>query len=511
MILTSKKSIKAIFVFIFIFYPFFSFANNLQVENITLSDSDAASKTINIKFNLSWQNSWRNSISYDAAWIFVKYSTDSGQTWNHATLNNSGDNPSGFTAVSNVEVDFVVPTDKKGCFVQRSLPGSGSIELQDAQLIWDWGQDGLEVDDRTRIKVFGIEMVYIKEGAFYIGDGNGTDESAYSFHLGDGASSLQVAASLVGDIKVDAGGGDDSQLVDGGIGVAGAGGLDANNDGMIDNTNFPAGYSGFYIMKYEITEGQWVDFFNTLDNDQKNNRDITASSGKDSDEIVYRNTISWNSGDASTNRPHRAMAYLSWQDLCAFADWAALRPASELEYEKAARGENSPKYGEYAWGSTLITPALSIVGSEDGTETIANNEANCNYGDHSLSGGDAGKGPLRVGIFATSDSNRRQSGGSYYGVMELTGNVFEAVVSLGSSQGRNFRGTHGDGKLTNLGRADNSDWPGFVNGEGVSQSAVVGLRGGSWQQSQHLSISSRQTESINRTAAGGGRCVRTVP
>ena len=46
---------------------------------------------------------------------------------------------------------------------------------------------------------------------------------------------------------------------------------------------------------------------------------------------------------------------LSWPDLCAYADWAALRPMTELEYEKACRGPNNPVLGEYAWGNTSIS------------------------------------------------------------------------------------------------------------------------------------------------------------
>jgi formylglycine-generating enzyme required for sulfatase activity len=507
-----NKNIIIIYSFIFSFLISFpSFANDLKVENVSLTTPNAVNQTMKMKFDLSWQNSWRNSINYDAVWIFVKYSTDSGQTWKHATLAKSGDNPSGFNADSNIEVDFIIPSDKKGCFIQRSLPGKGPLELDDLQLVWDWGGDGLDASDSARIKVFGIEMVYVKDGAFYIGDGDGINESAYSFHLAGGKSSIQITSSLTNNIKVDAGGGDDSQLTGSGIGIDGGQGLDSNNDGIVNNSSFPTGYGAFYVMKYEITEGQWVDFFNTLGNAQKSNRDITGSDGKNSDRVVYRNTISWSTGHASTQRPNRAITYLSWQDLSAFADWAALRPLSELEYEKAARGENSPEYGEYAWGSASIIPALSISGPEDGTETIANDNANCNYGNQTLIGGDGGAGPLRIGIFATSNSNRQQSGGSYYGIMELTGNVSEAVVSLGSSQGRAFQASHGDGELLSSGRADNSDWPGFVNGEGVSQSAGIGLRGGSWYQSANLSLSARETISVERNRAQGGRCARTAP
>jgi hypothetical protein len=91
-------------------------------------------------------------------------------------------------------------------------------------------------------------------------------------------------------------------------------------------------------MKYEITEGLWIAFFNTLTGTQKSTRDITAASGKNSDAVTNRNTIAWSSGDATTTNEDRACSYLSWMDGAAFADWAALRPFTELEFEKIQRG-----------------------------------------------------------------------------------------------------------------------------------------------------------------------------
>ena len=40
------------------------------------------------------------------------------------------------------------------------------------------------------------------------------------------------------------------------------------NSGTIPSA-YPKGYAAFYCMKYEVSEGQWVDFFNTLKDGQK--------------------------------------------------------------------------------------------------------------------------------------------------------------------------------------------------------------------------------------------------
>jgi len=496
-----------------------SFANNLTVENVSVEEPDSSSETTVVQFDISWDNSWKNAVNNDAVWVFVKYSDDSGLTWNHATLSSYGSNPSGFDTGTGTNIDILVPADKKGCFIERAFLGAGEASVENVGLVWDWGADGLTADDSVRVKVFGIEMVFIPEGAFYIGDGDGSTESSYAFHYGTGNSPVYVTASLASNIRVDAGGNDDGQLTTAGIGLDGDGGIDIDNNGVVDNIDFPTGYSSFYIMKYEITEDQWVDFFNTLTTTEKARRDLTGAAGKNSDSTVNRNTVAWTgTGSASTQRPDRACGYLSWMDLCAYADWAALRPVSELEYEKAARGGNSPVLNEFAWGNTAVSEATSISGAEDGSETVPGEGENCCYNNNNFSGGDSGTGPLRAGIFATDSSSRAAAGSGYYGVMELTGNLNERCVTVGDAAGRAFLGSHGDGALSAAsgfeGNATNEDWPGYASGQGVTGSGGSGIKGGSWAAASlnNMHVSGRAEASLSddtRSSSNGGRCGRT--
>ena len=228
---------------------------------------------------------------------------------------------------------------------------------------------------------------------------------------------------------------------------------------------FPKGYQAFYMMKGEIGQAQWVNFFNTLTPTQKSTRDITEvvlpCNNKCNDDLNYRNNVSWtDSGDATlpdqgggATYEGVAMNYISWGDLTAYLDWAGLRPMSELEFERAGRGPQRAVSGEYAWGSTSITQATGIT-NEGLPSERAESGANCAYSE-------AIEGPLRVGSFAYGVSTRIASGAGYYGVMELSGNLWERAVTVSNTTGRSFEGRyHGNGALDSSGDPNVSTWPG---------------------------------------------------
>jgi formylglycine-generating enzyme required for sulfatase activity len=135
------------------------------------------------------------------------------------------------------------------------------------------------------------------------------------------------------------------------------------------------------------------------------------------------------------DNPDRPMNYLSFTDGLAFSDWAALRPITELEFEKAARGPSVPVPYEFVWGTSkydrlerYVKPSFELV-MENG------------WSEHQL-----------------SDETRPVFGASYYWVMDLSGSVWERVITIGNEIGRQFQGTHGDGVLR-FGNATNADWP----------------------------------------------------
>lgn len=515
----------------------FAYANALTITNATLTGQNGTEKTIQIKFDVRWENSWRNNTNRDAVWVFAKYSTDSGVTWNHCTLKTAGSNPTGTSQGSGTGLTLIVPSDKMGAFLERSAVGHGTTNTTGIELVWDWQASGLSANTQVRVKVFGVEMVYVTQGPFYAGDGE-TASIAGQFENATSGMPKQVAS--------------ESQLTLGGN-VAGsmgnnnaAGMLTADDFGDATSktlpANFPKGSSPYYIMKYEISQGQYIDFLNTLTRVQQNHRvnsNITGDApvgGKvyvmaaDSS-AMNRNTIRCpDSGNGTTSpitftssyglggsRRDRACNYLCWMDLAAYADWAGLRPMSELEYEKACRGPNAALSGEYAWGNAETVYAAAISGTEDGTETIATIGANSCGDSQVFSGGDDGTGPLRTGIFATANSSRVEAGAGYYGGMELSGNVYELTVSVGSSAGRAFSASHGDGILTSVsgyeGNATNTDWPG-IDGtavRGITGALGSGYRGGSWALIESVSDrSGANTGIFTRNLEAGGRCARTA-
>jgi len=189
--------------------------------------------------------------------------------------------------------------------------------------------------------------------------------------------------------------------------------------------------------------------------------------------------------------------------------------------EKSCRGTQPVVIDEYAWGNTSITAATMISGTEDGTEIITNADANCCFNYVTFTGGDGGQGPLRCGIFATGTSTRTKAGASYYGIMELSGNLSERCVTVADeyhSEITNaglFNGSHGDGALSVNGHATNATWPGYSNGE-VTSALGAGIRGSAWYsvQTEKLCVSNRSLAAYkydSREIGSGIRGVRTAP
>ena len=430
-------------------------ANNINVTPPTFTNGSDAEGYGYVTFDLSWENSWRLSSgasNWDAAWVFVKYRV-SGGAWLPANLHNTGhiagtgtaaditvglvDDNAAFNATSNPGI---------GAFVYRSSAGTGTFTSTGLKLRWDYGADGIASGTNVEVTVFAIEMVRVLEGAFNVGGGN-TANGAFT-----------------------------STTISTGVATA-AGGFPTGQTAPA-NASWPNGYNAFYCMKYEVTQQQYVDFLNTLNQTQATERKYTL------DPLANRYAITGTAvGMYATTNPYVACNYLSWADGAAYADWSGLRPMTELEFEKACRGPQAAVVGEYAWGTaTFASSAYTLSNAGASNEGIATNYSttvgNAMYGYTIVS---ANVGPLRVGIFAANGSNsgRLSAGASYWGIMELSGNLWERPVTIANATGRAFTGTHGDGVLTSSGNANAATWPG-------TDAVGAGWRGSSWVSTASL-------------------------
>ncbi len=534
-------------------------ANNVTLSNVELVDQDTSAETVGIEFDLSWSNAWKDSTNHDSVWAFAKYCTSNCSTngvWSHATLKTAGVNPTGFSCGERnsgafMSLDLIVPSDKKGAFIQSASVGSGTVDFQNVKLIWDYGQDGVSDSDATggdtAIRVFVIEMVYVPQGGFYVGDGSA---GTYG-EIEHGPE----AASMPGTISSE-----DALEFQNVTGTAAGlnqwfyntdtGGDDAASGAVFQvGEPFPKGFKAFYAMKYEISQGQYRDFLNTLNRAAQKNRVAGDISGdaianyyvmSNNNSVVNRQGIRAPGSGNGTTDPVAfgcdlngngvfdeagdgewvAMNYLSWMDLAAFADWAGLRPLTELEYEKLCRGSLYPVDGGYPWGTTDLTQAQGAVSAAGQAGELAANAGN-GLANFDGAGTDV-LGPLRSGFAATSTTTERLTSGSgFYGAMDLSGNLWERTVTIGNSAGRGFSGTHGDGVLTTLssyeGNATNLDWPGIsgTNSQGVTGAVGSGSRGGAWDSTitRYLEVSNREfagTTNVAREAGLGGRLGRTA-
>ena len=463
------------------------FANNITVGTPTLTDENSNEGFVNITFNLTWDNSWRLSSgasNWDAAWVFVKYRIDNGE-WLPAHLNNTG-HTAGTGTAADITVGllddnaaFNASTNPgMGAFVYRSSAGSGTFTSTDLKLRWNYNADGVTNNNiNVEVKVFAIEMVRVMEGDFNVGGGN------YAFTSTTiSTANATMTPSGTGSLGGEAGGYPTGQTAP-------------------DNASWPNGYNAFYCMKYEVTQQQYVDFLNTLTQTQADTRYA--------DETTFRYAITGNAvGSYATTNPN-VTNWLSWADGAAYADWSGLRPMTELEFEKACRGPQAPVVEEYAWGTADVAgSAYTLSDAGASNEGIATNYSttvgNAVYSSTIVSGNN---GPVRVGIFAANGSNsgRVSAGASYWGIMELSGNLEELPITMANATGRAFTGTHGNGVLTSNGDADAATWPG-------TDGAGAGRRGGSWSDyAFNMQVSDRYSADYTfsfRNATVGFRAVR---
>lgn len=404
--------------------------------------------------------------------------------WEHASLNNTGHTaPAGSTIDAGLQSpgsSFNASSNSaKGVFVYRDAAGTGSNAFNNLQLRWNYGIDGVKDADNVSVQILAIEMVYIPQAGFNPGNENGIGGGQFDNRYTIASENAIIVGTSSPNFNY-------ASATNGG-----------DRSGPIPAA-FPKGYNAFYLMKYEMSQGQYRNFLNLLTYDQQVNRTAvaptsTAGTGALSSTNANRNGLDIQTpGNASTLTPAIygcnldgdaiynenvdgewvACNFLTWMDGCAYMDWAGLRPITELEFEKAFRGEATPFQYECAWGNATYVHATGISSGGTNSETSSNAGANCAL--------NLSPGPMRVGAFSSASSvSRLLSGAGYYGNMELSGNLQERTVTVGHATGRGFTGIHGDGGLSVIGHANQNNWPGLTSNE-VTGATGSNCRGSSW-------------------------------
>ena len=465
------------------------YANNVQVSNVRLVGSSIPGSML-VKFTLSQDNpftpstgvdpQYDNNSYSDYIWVFVKYAVlkadgtvDETIGYKHAFLDGS---PSGGTNYSSSTGEGVAQ-DHKGAFIKAS--NAGIAPGKEFYFYWRYGPDGVKNTDKVKIRVCAIEMVKIPQGNYWYGVGNPSVEGNSTTNYNPDNQVIPYQSSQTGyEIK------------------------NASSVSSGAAAGWPNGYNSFYLMKYEISQGAYADFLNMLSTTDATNRFYT---GKDYEyAITLTSSNPYGQRYAAVVRP-RVCNDLSWNDDMAYASWAGLRPMTEMEFEKAARGTSTGPNAKapFPWGYTYpdqVDNPLYTPGGYCYPYDAYEYYTNLNDQGNNVEGQD---GPTNVGLYTSGDITRTaaQTGVSPYGVADLAGHLWEQGINCSSKN----TPLNGDGKIytdyTSLG------WPN-------ASTTGMGLRGGGWAHGTwNLLISNRNVAlsiwGASRVSYFGFRCART--
>lgn len=511
-------------------------ANNIQITNAGFSGLNMDEQYAMVQFDLTWENSWRTSAAtpyahawWDAAWVFVKYKDATTGLWNHARLHGTGHilgtgptNATITTGLRSPDDAFDTQTNwGVGAFVHRSANGTGPFVVNGLELRWNYGDNGIAIEDVAEVRVFALEMVYVSEGDFYVG----TSGDHLRLRQGGTPTNLPFLINTEGALSIDNNStslwGIEPTNFWGGVGPVGT--LPAS---------FPKGHRAYYCMKHPISQQGYVDFLNTLTRHQQSARFPGTTQGTYMHSTSNRTTPAARNGvrlmaDPGGTEPWvfgcdlnqndvagdtddgqwLIMNWAAWVDVAAYLDWSGLRPMTELEFEKSARGPLLPVNQEFAWGTATRTQVHVSNINDAGTIEETSEPANANI----VTG--AQLGPRRVGSIAKpGNTSRVAAGAGYYGILDLTGSIWDWTVNI--ADGRAYAGTHGDGVLSNNGTHDVVSWPPTVGGPPIGAGLRGGTWGGQWSDSR---VSDRGAAVLTQPVEGdrgnhkGGRGVRTAP
>jgi len=320
-----------------------------------------------VKFDLAWKGAWRAEWtepaeknvtgrpmkieSWDAAWVFVKFRRLGADGSSHATLAVDSDD---HEVPAGAALDVGLSDDGRkglGVFIYRSAAGSGPLTFRNVKLRWLHGADRAD-PRKAKPAMHAIAMVYVAEGPF---------KSKSLLHQPVDPSTKTVATphhplTLISTADAAAPGGYYRS--------AGA--------NVPAHATWPNGYRAFYCMKRPISQGQFAAFLNSMKGVPYNARLYQVMPGETSRpnnaKLHYGRFYGLSgytirsdaTGTFTADAPDRHCNFLSWPDIQSYLAWAALRPPTALEYEKACRGPRDFRREQDAWAQGACAPAAAL-------------------------------------------------------------------------------------------------------------------------------------------------------
>jgi formylglycine-generating enzyme required for sulfatase activity len=225
-------------------------------------------------------------------------------------------------------------------------------------------------------------------------------------------------------------------------------GVDTSNDG----TGFGRVTYDYYIGKYEITQGQWTDFLNAVATDKNASQDIQNLYNNNMDDSGYSGITRDDSGSSYTyfvdqNYARRPVVWVSVLDAKRFCNWLTSGNTESGIYNMGVGNENALRDG-----SALALGGFAMPDENEWYKAAYYNPAIDGYHNFSTTGSgqthDDNMDPAYANYYNMGETyynNYSQNGGrgeyflneveffdrykSAYGVVDMTGNVWERIDS----------------------------------------------------------------------------------
>ena len=137
--------------------------------------------------------------------------------------------------------------------------------------------------------------------------------------------------------------------------------MGSNDGGSDEKPVHRVELDGFYMDKYEVSNGQYRTFIQATGHPEPKH---------------------WN--DSRFNQPYQPVVGVSWHDATAYAKWVGKRLPTEAEWEYAARGGLVGK--KYVWGNKEPTASKANYGRKIGKTSVVGSYETNGYGLYDIAG-----------------------------------------------------------------------------------------------------------------------------